>query len=160
VSDADESSRFDFAVVKYRPLLGTDEDEDEDEWVSSGRPSPRGAAGASSSSATALVPARPSTDVLLARLRSAALGCVARAQIGRGVAVGAAGAGEAGRRELRAAYAVIVEKKRLVVISGPAGSGKSELLKLFMAVVGKEKARVVAPTQGAQRVLPLKRSVD
>ena len=68
VSDADESSRFDFAVVKYRPLLGTDEDEDE--WVSSG-PSPRGAAGASSSSATALVPARPSTDVLLARLRSA-----------------------------------------------------------------------------------------
>ena len=66
MSDADESSRFDFAVVKYRPLLGTDEDEDE--WVSSG-PSPRGAAGASSSSATALVPARPSTDVLLARLQ-------------------------------------------------------------------------------------------
>jgi len=49
-------------------------------------------------------------------------------------------------------YAVIIEKKPLVVISGPAGSGKSELLKLFMAVVGKEKTRVVAPTQGARRV--------
>ena len=46
--------------------------------------------------------------------------------------------------QLRAAYAVIIEKKPLVVISGPAGSGKSELLKLFMAVVGKEKTRVVA----------------
>jgi len=69
VSDADESSRFDFAVVKYRPLLGSDEDEDE--WVSSGRPISTGAAGASSSSATALVLERPSTEVLLARLRLA-----------------------------------------------------------------------------------------
>ena len=71
MSDADQSSRFDFAVVKYRPLLGSDEDDDE--WVSSARPSPspRGAAGASSSSATAPVQARPSTDVLLASLRAA-----------------------------------------------------------------------------------------
>ena len=69
MSDADESSRFDFAVVKYRPLLGSDEDEDE--WVSSAPPSPRGVAGASSSSATALVLERPSTEVLLARLRLA-----------------------------------------------------------------------------------------
>ena len=54
--------------------------------------------------------------------------------------------------QVRAAYAVLVVKKQLVVISGPAGSGKSELLKLFAAVVGRARARVVAPTQGARRV--------
>ena len=141
MSDADQSSRFDVAVVKYRPLLGSDEDDDE--WVSSARPSPspRGAAGASSSSATAPVQARPSTDVLLASLRAAVERLGGSAEERR---LAMLVLEKLDAEQLRAAYAVIIEKKPLVVISGPAGSGKSELLKLFMAVVGKEKTRVVA----------------
>ena len=38
-----------------------------------------------------------------------------------------------------------------VIVSGPAGSGKSALLKLIVAVRGK-RVSVVAPTQGAKRV--------
>ena len=54
--------------------------------------------------------------------------------------------------QLRAAYGVLILKQQIIVISGPAGSGKSELLKLFVAVLGCDDVRVVAPTQGARRV--------
>ena len=61
--------------------------------------------------------------------------------------------------QLRAAYGVLVEKKKVVVVSGPAGSGKSELLKLIrltshtyplckVAIDGCDDA-VLAPTQGS-----------
>ena len=53
--------------------------------------------------------------------------------------------------QLRAAYGVVVLKKKVVVVSGPAGSGKSELLKLIVAIDGCDDA-VLAPTQGSRRV--------
>jgi len=85
--------------------------------------------------------ARPSTDVLLASLRAAVERLGGSAEERR---LAMLVLEKLDAEQLRAAYAVIIEKKPLVVISGPAGSGKSELLKLFMAVVGKEKTRVVA----------------
>ena len=85
--------------------------------------------------------ARPSTDVLLASLRAAVERLGGSAEERR---LALLVLEKLDAEQLRAAYAVIIEKKPLVVISGPAGSGKSELLKLFMAVVGKEKTRVVA----------------
>ena len=53
--------------------------------------------------------------------------------------------------QLRAAYGVLIDKKKVVVVSGPAGSGKSELLKLLVAIDGGDNA-VLAPTQGSRRV--------
>jgi len=52
--------------------------------------------------------------------------------------------------QLRAAHAVIVRGVRVAVISGPAGSGKSALLKVL--ALWNPSAKVVAPTQGARRV--------
>ena len=55
-------------------------------------------------------------------------------------------------QQLRAAHGVLALEQRVVVVSGPAGSGKSALMKLLVLVKGAQRTRVVAPTNGARRV--------
>ena len=45
-------------------------------------------------------------------------------------------------QQLRAAHGVLVLQQRVVVVSGPAGSGKSALMKLFVLVKGAQRMRV------------------
>ena len=52
--------------------------------------------------------------------------------------------------QLRALHAVVVRGVRVVVVSGPAGSGKSALNRLL--ILWQPSAKVLAPTQGSRRV--------
>ena len=52
--------------------------------------------------------------------------------------------------QLRALHAVVVRGVRVVVVSGPAGSGKSALNRLL--ILWQPSAKVMAPTQGSRRV--------
>ena len=49
-----------------------------------------------------------------------------------------------------ALYEILIEKPWLVVVSGPAGSGKSALIKILVLLM-RDEMGVVTPTQGARR---------
>ena len=51
----------------------------------------------------------------------------------------------------RALHGAVVECKRVCLISGPAGAGKSDQLWFMCKVLGKDNVGVMAPTRGATR---------
>ena len=53
------------------------------------------------------------------------------------------------KQQKTALHGALVLKKRLTVISGPAGAGKSALIKILVLVLG-EKAGIVTPTLGSR----------